>query len=95
MLGTELKEFGRVYDGKELMVVHHGLKKGDQIPSHNHDGQLIFFTVVEGELEVFLNKEERHLMAPGAVLHFDGENFISANALADSQVFVYLINKQN
>lgn len=95
MLGRELKDFGRVYDGKELMVVHHGLKRGDKIQPHNHVGQLIFFTVVEGELEVFLNGEERHLMQPGAVLHFDGENTISANALADSQVFVYLINKQD
>lgn len=92
MVGQELKEFGCVFRSKELMVVHHGLKAGEKIPSHNHEGQNIFFTVVKGAFRVYLNGEEAHEMRPGMVLNFDGKNFISADALEDSEVFVYLVN---
>lgn len=94
MFGQELKDLGKVFDSEELMVVHHNVPAGGKIPSHNHDGQLIFFTVVKGDLDVYLNNEEKHHMSPGTVLHFDGTNFISADALEDSDIFVYLVNKR-
>lgn len=93
MVGKELQEFGRLNDDEKLMVVHHGLKAGDKIQPHNHPDEVIFFTVVKGKLNVFLNGEEKHEMVPGKVLNFDGTNFISADALEDSEVFVYLIKK--
>lgn len=94
MVGQELRELGKVFGSEELMVVHHNVAAGGKIPSHNHEGQLIFFTVVKGELDVYLNGEEKHTMTPGSVLHFDGKNFISADAILDSDIFVYLVNKR-
>ena len=42
---------------------------------------------------MFLNGEEKHILVPGDILHFDGKNFISGNALEDSEINITLILK--
>ena len=46
-----------------------------------------------GKMEMFLNGEEKHILVPGDILHFDGKNFISGNALEDSEINITLILK--
>lgn len=53
-IGQEINTLGKVINNKELMLVHLHLKSGEQIPSHDHKGQEVFFTIVAGTVEVFL-----------------------------------------
>ena len=66
---------------------------GEKIPSHNHENEEIIFSVLKGKMEMFLNGEEKHILVPGDVLHFDGKNFISGNALEYSEINITLILK--
>lgn len=68
--------------------------QGDKIAKHNHPEALVLFTVTKGEVQVFLNDNEEHILTPGKLLHFDGDNYINATFLADSEVFVTLVNKE-
>ena len=40
----------------------------------------LFFSF-KGEMEIFLNETEKHILVPGDILHFDGVNFINGAAL--------------
>lgn len=42
---------------------------------------------------MYLNDDEVHIVKPGKVLHFDGDNYINAEFLQDGEVFVTLIHK--
>lgn len=95
MFGKELKEYGKIFDNEDLMLVHMNLKEGQTIPSHNHKGQEIFFMVVSGKVEVLLNEQEKHILEVKKVLNFKGEINISVKALEESDVFVYLVNRRN
>ena len=91
MIGKELKDFGAVHKSEHASIVHLELKKDATIPSHNHEGREIFFVVVKGSVEVYLNAEETHVAEPGKIISFDGKNFISAKAIEDSEIFVFLV----
>ena len=65
MLGKVITEHGQVVNNQDIMVVHLHLKEGETIPAHNHPGRQIFFTVVEGEVEVYL--DESVSMATGRI----------------------------
>ena len=51
------------------------------------------FTVVKGKVDVQLNQEEQHVLTPGTVLHFNGDNFIQATLVEDSEFIVTLVHK--
>lgn len=93
MYGKELNSVGIVTQEKNFFVVKKVLTTGGLIEKHNHSGKDILFTVVKGEVLVYLNESEEHRLTPGTVLQFDGENFINAKALKNSEVFVTLVNK--
>ena len=93
-IGQEINTLGKVINNKELMLVHMHLKSGEQIPSHDHIGREVFFTIVKGTVEVTLNETEVHRISTGTVLHFPGEAHISVKAIEESDFFVYLINRQ-
>lgn len=93
MVGTVFSELGLLKDHDRFKFVKKAGIKGDKIAKHNHPEALILFIVVKGEVKVYLNDEETHILEPGKVLHFDGDNYISADFLADSEVFVTLIHK--
>ena len=93
-IGKEINTLGKVIDNKELMLVHLQLKSGEQVPSHDHKGQEVYFTIVKGTVEVTLNDTEVHRISTGTVLHFPGEAHISVKAIEESDFFVYLINRQ-
>ena len=59
-IGQEINTLGKVINNKELMLVHLHLKSGEQIPSHDHKGQEVFFTIVAGTVEVGLDDTEIH-----------------------------------
>lgn len=91
---------GIIFEEAGLLKTHDRFKlvkkvgvKGDLIPKHNHPEALVVFTVVKGEVKVFLNDDEIHVVEPGKVLHFDGDNYINAEFLQDGEVFVTLIHK--
>jgi hypothetical protein len=91
--GTIFEEAGLLKNHDRFKLVKKVGKKGDLIAKHNHPEALVVFTCVKGEVKVFLNDEEIHIVEPGKVLHFDGDNYINAEFLKDGEVFVTLINK--
>ena len=64
-----------------------------KIHKHKHPDYSVIFTVVEGKMKVVLGDDEEHILEPGKILKFDGENYIQAIALENSQIFVILIKK--
>ena len=92
-IGTILEEAGLLKNHDMFKLVKKVGQKGDLITKHNHPEALILFTVVNGKVQVNLNDDEIHIVEPGKVLHFDGDNFINAKFLTDGEVFVTLINK--
>ena len=89
-----------IFEEKGLLKKHDRFKlvkkvgeKGEIIAKHNHPEALVVFTCVKGEIQVILNDEEVHIVEPGKVLHFDGDNYINAEFLEDGEVFVTLIHK--
>lgn len=93
-IGKKISTLGKVVNNKELMLVHLKLKSGEQIPSHDHKGQEVYFTIVKGTVEVTLNNTEVHRISTGTVLHFPGEAHVAVNAIEESDFFVYLISRQ-
>lgn len=93
MIGKELIEYGVVHTNENTKVVHISLKRDGKINPHDHVSENVFFTVVKGAVEVYLDESETYLMEPGKVLSFDGVASISAKAILDSDIFVYLIKK--
>ena len=93
MLGTVENKAGLLFKGNNFKVVKKVINLGEKIPSHNHENEEIIFTVLKGKMEIFLNGEEKHILVPGDILHFDGKNFISGNALEDSEINITLILK--
>lgn len=75
------------------LVVKKSLKKGDQIPSHNHPDMSIYFTVQSGEVNIHLDETETHTLKGGEFHHFFGERYISAEALSDAEIVVFLAQK--
>nr|WP_315048152.1 cupin domain-containing protein [uncultured Leptotrichia sp.] len=93
MLGTVENKAGLLFKGNNFKVVKKVINSGEHIPSHNHENEEIIFSVLKGKMEMFLNGEEKHILVPGDILHFDGKNFISGNALEDSEINITLILK--
>lgn len=92
--------------GKILTATGHGVFKnqsaevvriikpaGDKIKSHNHPGEEIFFTVLKGKVNVFLNEKEQHTVNAGETLEFNGKNFISADIVEDATIMVVLVKE--
>ena len=93
MVGKIYNEAGLLENKKEFKLVKKVGKKGDIIQKHNHPEALVLFTVVKGKMEVHLNEEETYIVEVGSLLHFDGNNYIDAKFLEDSEIFVTLITK--
>ena len=93
MLGTVENKAGLLFKGNNFKVVKKVINLGEKIPSHNHENEEIIFSVLKGKMEMFLNGEEKHILVPGDVLHFDWKNFISGNALEYSEINITLILK--
>ncbi len=88
-----LNGIGKLYNDNNITIVHKSLLTNEQIPSHNHEGFNIFFMVSKGSIEVLLNEDEKYDLEAGDILNFDGNNYISAKAIKDSDIYVYLVNK--
>lgn len=84
---------GFVFKKENFVVVKKVGVKGDLIPRHNHPEANVLFTVVKGSIRVTLNDEEVHELCPGKILTFDGNNYISAELLEESEAFVTLVHK--
>ena len=93
MFGIEKNKAGLCIDGSNFKVVKKSLKKDEIIEKHNHPEANVLFIVVKGEVNVFINEEEKHSLTPGIVLNFDGNNHINAKAIEESEAFVVLIEK--
>lgn len=84
---------GKVFNEKEFTLVKKVLASGETIEKHNHPGFTVLVTIVKGEIKVLLNGEEDRDFEPGKVLKFNGENYISIEAVKSSEFFVTLIKK--
>lgn len=85
---------GLVFNENDFVVVKKAGKAGDLIEKHNHPEANVLFTVVKGEIDVTVTDETFNLL-PGKILHFDGNNFISAKLVKDSEAFVTLVTKKS
>ena len=88
-----INNLGKAYENENLKIMHFKLKAGENIMPHNHPGLLIFFNVFNGNIDVKINDNINNLKG-GDILNFDGENTISANAISDTEVYVYLFKKE-
>lgn len=87
------REIGLAIDNAGYQLIKKAGKKSDTIPRHNHPEANILFTVVKGKIKVFLDDVNDYIVEPGVVLSFDGNHYINAEFLEDSEVFVTLIRK--
>ena len=92
-VGIIFEEAGLLKKHDRFKLVKKVGKQGELIAKHNHPEALVVFTCVKGEVKVYLNDDEVHIVNPGKVLHFDGDNYINAEFLEDGEVFVTLIHK--
>ncbi|WP_277282741.1 cupin domain-containing protein [Veillonella caviae] len=93
MAGVVKAELGLLYKGENYVIVKKGGVAGEKVEKHNHPEANVIFTVVKGKVQVFLNETEEHVLAPGQVLEFDGDNYIQATLVEDSEFVVNLITK--
>lgn len=93
MAGTVQSNLGLIFNGPNYKIVKKGGKAGEQVEKHNHPEANVIFTVVKGKVNVFLNETESHVLVPGQVLEFDGNNYIQATLVEDSEFVVNLIEK--
>lgn len=93
MVGTEKNELGLLFKGPNYVIVKKGGKAGEKVENHNHPEANVIFTVVKGKVHVQLNQAEDHILTPGTVLEFNGDNYIQAELLEDSEFVVNLITK--
>ena len=84
---------GTIFEKAGLLKNHDRFKLVKKVGKHNHPEALVLFSVVKGKVQVHLNDDEVHIVEPGKVLHFDGDNFINAEFLTDGELFVTLVNK--
>lgn len=87
-------EAGLIVQEKSFRVVKKVAKKGDKILKHNHPEALITFTVVKGRVSVYIDDAFVDELVPGKLLQFDGDQYINAEFLEDSEVFITIIIKQ-
>jgi len=87
-VGIIFEEAGLLKKHDRFKLVKKVGKQGELIAKHNHPEALVVFTCVKGEVKVYLNDDEVHIVEPGKVLHFDGDNYINAEFLQDGEVFV-------
>ncbi len=90
----KLNNVGLVLEKDEFKVIKKSVEAGGSIVRHNHPGHHILFTVVKGKVELKYNDDEVNNLMPGDIFYFDGANYIEANIIDDSEIFVTLIKKQ-
>lgn len=93
MNGIVKQDLGLLFEGPNYMIVKKGGAAGEQIEKHNHPEANVIFTVIKGKVQVFLNETEEHLLTPGQILQFNGDNYIQATLVEDSECIVNLIRK--
>lgn len=93
MAGTVKQELGLLFQGPNYVIVKKGGQAGEKVEKHNHPEANVIFTVVKGKVQVFLNETEEHVLVPGKVLEFNGDNYIQATLVEDSEFIVNLIHK--
>ena len=91
--GKVLSEEGKVFSNANGTVVRKALKSGEKIDRHNHEGEDIIFNVMSGKITVTLNDGEVHELNAGDTLAFNGKNYISAVAGADTVVVITLVKE--
>lgn len=93
MIYSKVDKNGIVYNSNGNMVVRKTLLKGEKLNKHNHPNCEVFFNVLKGSVEVYLNDKKSLIMNTSDIINFDGINYISANILEDTVVLIYLLKK--
>ena len=88
--GKVLSEEGKVFHNTNGTVVRKALKSGEKI---DREGEDIIFNVMSGKITVTLNDGEVHELNAGDTLVFNGKNYISAVAGADTVVVITLVKE--
>lgn len=94
MLGKVENKAGVIFDGENYKVVKIVMPNGKEIPRHNHEKNTIIFSVLKGKMKLVLSdntNEETHVLVPGDILRFSGDNYISGAALEDSEMNVTIV----
>lgn len=93
MFAEVLSGKGTLLNTAHLKLVRKLGQAGEQIPRHNHPGEEILFAVQKGRIRVCLNGEQYFELGAGEILHFDGEQSISAEFLEEAEALVTLVPK--
>ncbi|MBN6080381.1 cupin [Aggregatibacter actinomycetemcomitans] len=94
-IGTVKEGFGKILQGDHFTVVKKALKKDEQLKRHNHEGESVIFTVLNGKISVLLDDTEKHDISVGQVLNFDGKHFIQGEATEDTVILVTLVGEHH
>ena len=84
---------GKLYEQKDVQIIHKTVSAGDGIPPHSHPDCWVLFIPVQGNFSVEIN-EDSYEVIPGQILEFDGNATMSAHCEQHSQAMVVLQRKQ-
>ncbi len=82
----------RPFGAGEPMVIRLALEADEQVDPHRHPDREIVLYLLSGRLELSLDAD-RHELAAGAVVRFDGKREVSPRALEDSEALLVLAKR--
>ena len=89
----EREPHAELFPGEEPQTIRLSLDAGEEIAPHQHPDRQIVFHLLSGAVDVTLG-EETHELAPGDVARFDGDQYVSPNAVDDSEALLVLAPRE-
>ena len=78
-----------LFPGEEPQTIRLSLEAGEEIAPHQHPDRQIVFHQLSGAIDVTLG-EETYELAPGDVVRFDGDQYVSPAAQTDAEALLVL-----
>ncbi|WP_255171551.1 cupin domain-containing protein [Natrononativus amylolyticus] len=88
----EGRPHARLFDG-EPQTIRLTLEAGNCVAPHQHPDREIVLHLLEGRLTVTLGEEE-YDVTEGTVVRFDGDQYVSPEAVEDSTALLVLAKRQ-
>lgn len=82
----------RPFGAGEPLVIRLALAADEQVDPHRHPDRQIVLYLLTGRVELSLD-DERHELAAGDVIRFDGRREVSPRALEDSEALLVLAKR--
>jgi len=82
-----------LFPDEEPQTIRLSLEEGEEIAPHQHPDRRIVFHQLSGAVDVTLG-EETYELAPGDVVRFDGDQYVSPKAKSDSEALLVLAPRE-